>query len=374
VPERYDTGALTACASIRLMQPLDHPAIGGGFEIILATDETIFDYDADVILTQRYAMQNPPAVDRLAAHARKTGAKLLYDLDDDLLNLPRTHPDAAVLNPFRPVVRRMLAVADAVWVSTPGLAESIAPTRPDAVVVENRLDERIWVHQPASRPLWDDPVRILCMGTTSHTDDFAIIAPALVRLKAEYGDRIVIDVLGMTSGELPPAFNRIGPSTHASRSYPGFVNWLTAMQPRWHIGLAPLLDTRFNRAKSPLKAMDYAALGLTVLASDTPVYRGSIADGPAGQLVRNDPFSWQAALDWLIRNQALRASRTSQARTAFLSQGTLATQAPLRLDAWRRLLPDRKLEATTALHQKPLTLTMSHDEVEPATRKRRHRH
>ena len=42
------------------------------------------------------------------------------------------------------------------------------------------------------------------------------------------------------------------------------------MQPAWHIGLAPLLDTAFNRSKSPIKAMDYAAIGLATLASDMP--------------------------------------------------------------------------------------------------------
>jgi hypothetical protein len=28
-----------------------------------------------------------------------------------------------------------------------------------------------------------------------------------------------------------------------------------------------------------------------------PAYRGSIADGPAGQLVQNDHAAWHAALD-----------------------------------------------------------------------------
>ena len=37
------------------------------------------------------------------------------------------------------------------------------------------------------------------MGTSTHDRDFAMIEPALTRLKAEYGDRIVIDVLGMTA-------------------------------------------------------------------------------------------------------------------------------------------------------------------------------
>jgi glycosyltransferase involved in cell wall biosynthesis len=47
VPERYDTGGLTPCANIRLLQPLDHPAIGGDFDIMLADTETVFHSAAD---------------------------------------------------------------------------------------------------------------------------------------------------------------------------------------------------------------------------------------------------------------------------------------------------------------------------------------
>jgi glycosyltransferase involved in cell wall biosynthesis len=311
-------------------------------------------------------MPDIDSANRLADHARRISATLLFDLDDDLLNVPATHPDAAMHRPLARVVRRMLAVADSVWVSTPGLAARLASIRPDATVIENRLDERIWSAGPAPSPFWDDPVRILCMGTTTHERDFALIEPALLRLKAEYGGHVVIDVLGMTSRiELPAELNRIGPSTHASRSYPGFVNWLTTMQPRWHIGLAPLLDTAFNRSKSPIKAMDYAALGLTVLASDVPAYRGSIADGPAGQLVANDPANWHAAIDWLIRNQALRESLMVQARQAFLGGATLASHADIRLAAWQRLLPARLREASAAL-------TMPHGSTDSVARTRRH--
>lgn len=109
----------------------------------------------------------------------------------------------------------------------------MATIRPDALVVENRLDELIWIYQPTANLLWDDPIRVLCMGTTTHDRDFALIEPVLARLKAEYRDQVLIDVLGMTiQSELPAGLNRIGPSTHASRSYPGFVNWLTSMQTR----------------------------------------------------------------------------------------------------------------------------------------------
>jgi GT2 family glycosyltransferase len=342
VPERYDTGGLTPCAYIRLLQPLDHPSIGGGFDITLADTETVFHSAADIIVTQRYAIPDIAMANRLADHAHRTGAKLLFDLDDDLLNVPTSHPESEKLRPLAEVVRRMLTVADVVWVSTPELAKSLATIRPDAIEMENRLDERLWIRGPAPRPFWDDPVRILCMGTTTHDRDFAMIEPVLVRLKGEYGDRIVIDVIGMTSqSELPAELNRIGPPIHATRSYPGFVDWLTSMQPRWHIGLAPLLDTPFNRGKSPIKAMEYAALGLAVLASDTSVYRGSVADGPGGQLVANDRSVWHAALDWLIRNQDLRQASAMKAYQAFLTQAALVNQADRRRSALAQLLPNR---------------------------------
>jgi glycosyltransferase involved in cell wall biosynthesis len=341
VPERQDNGLPSPCAYIRLLQPLDHPAIGGGFEIVLADLASVFDYEADIIVTQRYAVADAATADRLAAHAKRVGARLLFDLDDDLLLVPASHPDATQLRPQAKGVRRMLALADAVWVSTQGLADRLSAIRPDAVVVENQLDERIWCGADAPSGAWDDPVRILCMGTATHDRDFALIEPVLARLKADYGEQVVIDVLGVTRArKLAPGLNRIGPSRHAARSYPGFVNWLSGVVPRWHIGLAPLLDTPFNRCKSPIKALDYAAIGLATLASDTPAYRGTIADGPAGELVANHPAAWYAALDWLIRDQAGRRARAEQGRLAFAATGTLQSAAEQRLAAWSALLPD----------------------------------
>ena len=344
LPERFDIGFPTPCAYIRLLQPLHHPALAKDFDVRVETLQTIFDHDAEVIITQRFALPDPAAADRLAETARKTGATLVFDLDDDLLNIPRGHPDGAVLRPRVKVVRRMLDLADEVWVSTHGLAARLSTVRPDAVVIPNGLDERIW-RAPAPS-MHDQPVRILCMGTTTHEPDLALIEPALLRLKAEYGDRVAIDIVGMTNrNDLPPALNRIGPPANAWRSYAGFVNWLTSVNPPWHIGLAPLLDTPFNLSKSPIKAMDYAALGLVVLASDTPVYRGSLADGPAGQLVPNTAAAWYSALTWLVRNPDLRRSIAARTRPAFLAQASLSSQANARHHALSRLAGIRKTHA-----------------------------
>jgi glycosyltransferase involved in cell wall biosynthesis len=151
--------------------------------------------------------------------------------------------------------------------------------------------------------------------------------------------------IGMTvSAEPLPGINRMGVPQHAGQSYPGFVDWLTSVQPGWHIGLSPLRESAFNRSKSAIKAMDYAALGLAVLASDMPVYRGSVADGPAGQLVANNSQSWYAALAWLVRNRDLRVSLAAGARQAFLASCSLAVQAEARRAAWMALLGKRRIE------------------------------
>ena len=108
-------------------------------------------------------------------------------------------------------------------------------------------------------------------------------------------------------------------------------------------------------------------MGLAVLASDTPVYRGSIADGPGGQLVANDHRAWHAALDWLIRNPDLRERTAAGAYQAFLSDGTLSGQAEARRTALSRL------GSATDLRGAPSALTIPNGSTDPVTRKRRHR-
>lgn len=342
VPERLDNDQFSPCAYIRLLQPLDHPAIGAGFDIVLATPQEAQRYRADIVATQRYAVPDLEAADALAAHCRRTGATLAYDLDDDLLHIPRDHPEAAALRPKAKVVQRLLRNAGAVFVSTPALAASLAALRRDVVVVPNGLDERLWEGLPGAVPpglrVHGGPVRVLCMGTATHGADFALIEPALERLKDTFGRRLTIDILGVsTRSDLPDWLNRVGMPPNASATYPGFVNWIT-QQANWDIGLTPLADTAFNRCKSAIKTLDYAALGLAVVASDVPAYRLSLADGPGGLLAANQPDAWFAAMSRLVRDGELRRELARGAHEAFTAQGTLVRQAESRLAAWRALL------------------------------------
>ena len=340
VPERFSTGPLTPCAYIRLLQPFDHLAAAEGLDVVLADAAEATRYQADVVVTQRHAVDDFDAIEALHRHCGEHDIALLYDLDDDLLDIPREHPDADELRPRARIVERLLRVASAVWVSTPRLKERVARVGIAAAVVPNALDERLWVDPPPIRPTRQVPVRILFMGTTTHDVDLALVEPVLARLHQAFPGRVRFELIGVSArGDLPEWVHRV-PVAISRLSYPGFVNWM-AQQPAWDIGIAPLADTPFNRGKSAIKVMDYAALGLAVVASDVAAYGDTMIDGVTGLVVANAEATWYEALRRLVCDPSLRFGLACGARAVWAERWTLAAQAELRHAALKAVVASK---------------------------------
>ncbi len=79
------------------------------------------------------------------------------------------------------------------------------------------------------------------------------------------------------------------------------------------IGLAPVAATTFTAAKSNLKALEMAALGIPVIASDWYPYRDFIRHGETGFLVRHD-HEWLKYMSELAADEALREKMGAAAR------------------------------------------------------------
>ncbi|MBV8531879.1 MAG: hypothetical protein JO104_11210, partial [Candidatus Eremiobacteraeota bacterium] len=284
---------------------------------------------------QRAAIADPNLAEALAAHVRGQDAALAYDLDDDLIDIPDDHPEADRLQARSVLVRQMLRLASVITVSTPALQAKLAKLGCRAVVVPNGLDERLWSVAPPLRLPRQGPVRFLLMGTATHDRDFALIAPALEALSTTFAERVSIGMIGMIAGDAPPWIERVVVPSLPGGSYAAFVNWITR-QPPWHVGVAPLADSPFNACKSSIKTLDYAALGIAVLASDVPAYRGSLADGPGGMLVGASADDWFWAMNALVRGPARWETLARGAHDAWLRSGTLASQAALRRGVWRK--------------------------------------
>ncbi|GAB0117043.1 glycosyltransferase [Acidisoma sp. 7E03] len=360
LPERLDVGVMGACAYIRGLLPLTHPG-AGEVSVTLADATEAQRLRPDLFVVHRHAVPEEAEAAALLDHARRLGVPLLYDLDDDLAGLPDDHPEAARLRPRSAAVIRLLAGADRVHVSTARLADRVAPfvrgghARID--VVPNGLDERLWLPPGFAPPgpasaltaagVQLGPVRLLYMGTATHGADLDLILPALRRLHETFGERVAIDLVGVVPpGDLPGFLNRVEVPRRAGLSYPAFVAWLTDRQRRqpWAIGLAPLVDTPFNRCKSAIKMQDYAALGLATVASDMAAYNalgvmGGAAGNPRGALLAASEGDWFQSLARLVRQPEIRRRMAADGHAALCADGTLVAQAATRRAHLAALLP-----------------------------------
>jgi O-antigen biosynthesis protein len=174
------------------------------------------------------------------------------------------------------------------------------------------------------------------MGTHTHRPDLAAIRPALDQLHAERGGTFDLSVIGVDPDLAPaPWLTRLAPPADAV-SYPRFVRWLRGQGP-FDLGLAPLADNAFNRCKSDIKALDYAALGILPLVSDGPAYRAD------PELARHILFAgadgWPDALRAVLDDRADAARRALAAHDHVRDKRSAASVASLlveRLEALRR--------------------------------------
>jgi glycosyltransferase involved in cell wall biosynthesis len=91
---------------------------------------------------------------------------------------------------------------------------------------------------------------------------------------------------------------------------------------RLDIGLAPLLDSPFNRCRSHVKFYDITRAGGVGVYSAGPVFEGVVRDGENGLLVENSTAAWVEAICRLARDRELRGAL--RARAVALVQASAA--------------------------------------------------
>src|SRR5205823_3147003 len=82
---------------------------------------------------------------------------------------------------------------------------------------------------------------------------------------------------------------------------------------RFAIGIMPLPDTDYTRAKAGFKLLQYMAAGLPVIASPVGINRELVEQSGAGLLARS-PAEWEAGLRELADDHALRTQLGNQGR------------------------------------------------------------
>ncbi len=242
---------------------------------------------------------------------RAGDVRRVFEIDDDLLNVDPTSGAARAFYNDAQLRARLLEnvrSADAVSVSTAYLADVVSReygvTAP-IHVLPNCLEAAVFDLPPVVQA---GPMTIGWAGSDTHRGDFEYVRSALRRFFARNPGigftSMGVDyrhVVGAPWGELR-AWVPIWDDPA------GYMRRLD-----WQVGLAPLAPTQFNRAKSALKALEYAARGIVVVASDIEPYRSFVNHGVTGLLVRRD-HEWLEHLQLLATYPTLRAEMGAAAR------------------------------------------------------------
>ena len=329
-------GPLTSSAWIRLLLPLRRLEQQGACAVVhlepAATDDaSAFELAGlDRLIVQRAACPSQAMAEALVQACRARALPLLLDLDDALFSLPADHPERERYAPAIPALEHLLAAADLRVFSTATLATQRQQFGPQAVLA-NGLDAEAWAG-PARFPRAEaeGPLQLLYMGSRTHDADLDLILPELDALAGRNPDAFRLTLVGGVSQPLQRPWLHTLEVPLEARRYPRFVRWLRRL-PRHDLGLAPLVANPFNAAKSDVKLLDYAALGLPALCSPGPAYQELLA---AGVALPAEPGQWAEQILWAAGHRR-RLRRLAQAAHGHLWQQRSSEQVA---DAWQHVL------------------------------------
>lgn len=264
---------------IRLLSPLTYGSLGGDVNLRLVDgDKYKLRRSVNAVIVQRTAISDMGTAERLVEELRRKDIKLFVDTDDAFGNLDKNHPQYSLQKERSDALRYIIENADEVWYSTENLSKIYNTKR--FKVIRNTLDPRAWPRLGTNRirPIKDDaPLRLVYMGTTTHSEDFDMIVPALEKLYMERRGKFELHVIGVSTA-LEGKYPWLVVHKPKSALYPDFTKWFSTELPRFDLGLSPLVDSAFNRAKSDIKCLDYMASGVTPMVSDVAAYKNKELD------------------------------------------------------------------------------------------------
>lgn len=252
--------------------------------------------DVDVVVFQRPAGK---AGARMLENLIGQGAKLVYEVDDDMLNvdssgLPHLYDDRA-----REGVRRCMRLCDMVTTTNEYLADTIRPYNDNIRILPNHVKASL-LDQPLAKKPDPSKVTIGWAGGTSHLIDMVEIEHSFADV-LEHNPNTEAHFIGF---DFSPLLAGLRSRCRWTRWEPDVGDYYKHID--FDIAVAPSADIPFNRAKTWLRALEMGALGIPIVASNRLPYSDYVVDGKTGFLV-NGFAEWRERLNELVNDPELRA-------------------------------------------------------------------
>jgi glycosyltransferase involved in cell wall biosynthesis len=254
----------------------------------------------DIIFIFREALMTRST--RFERAFKRSKAKIIFDFDDSiwLQNVSEANRYWAwVKDPGK--TSKIITIADLVFAGNAYLADYAGRFNPNVTVVPTTIDTSEYQPPPFRS---EGPICIGWSGSITTIQHFKYAIPALQILKAKYGDRIHIRVIG-DSSYAEPSLDVVGLPWRKETELAD----LAAMD----IGIMPLPDDEWSRGKCGLKGLQYMGIGLPAVMSPVGVNSDIIEDGRNGFLASTTD-EWVDKLSLLIDNADLRRKMGIEAR------------------------------------------------------------
>lgn len=225
-------------------------------------------------------------------------------------------------------LRKACQVADLVTVTTPALAERYAP-HGRVAVLPNLVPAR---YLDVTAAPHDGTVVGWGGSVNTHPDDLESTGGGIAQAVDDTGARF--HVVGTGVG-VRKALGLDDEPT--ATGWVELADWPHALA-GLDVGIVPLAANRFDEAKSALKMMEYAAVGVPSVVSPTPdnvrMYKLGIG------LLATSPDEWRKQVRRLIENTDERVSMAEEGR-AIMADHTYEGHAGRWFDAWAQARANR---------------------------------
>lgn len=345
---RADMGG---CAKYRIHEPVKVLREQYGWDItidndiaidgekVLETGEYIIrevQEDVDLIVVQRPLNRSLlPVIEK----AQEQGMAVIVEIDDDFHSV---HPQNSAWKKVHPTfspasnyewLMKSSSIADLVTISTPALLHYAPHGR--SRIIPNFVPDDIFDVKAT-------PYTKTGLGWTgtrqTHPGDLestqGSIGKALRKAKQDF--HLVGDPIGVS--------NALGLADETIMHSTGWVdidNYYQTMKDNISVGIVPLERSQFNEAKSYLKGLELAALGIPFVATPTYDYRRLHEDYGVGILAES-PDEWYKAVTSLLTKPARQYMLGNKYRETVKNHLTYSQNAHLWADAWESAVAYRK--------------------------------
>jgi glycosyltransferase involved in cell wall biosynthesis len=292
-------GGINACSDLGIASPLCLLEKRGevSFKLTTASSAKIGDIKkADIVIFQR----NLEKIDRLifdfAQHLRK---KIIYDIDDFLIELPRHLGELADFHnaPERVAnIKYFLNKSNVVKAGSPALANALKPYANNNVVVFSypNVDEYY-------QPIKHSTDGILRFVVVVSPDMLIFLKNGLLkvieRILYEYRGKVKFVFLGVDD-----AFCFVDADVKCYPQLP-FLQYIELFSTlNADAGLVYLKDDFFARCKTNNKFREFAARGIAGIYNDISVYADCVISGKTGVVVQGSTHEYYLAMKNFLEN------------------------------------------------------------------------